>query len=83
MKTKQYHTIRTIINPIGKSFFIFVYLQIVIKSSLFESRLLLTIGIRRKNAIKNQIITAQRGHRGLDSMVVGFTTTYAISAYHQ
>jgi hypothetical protein len=24
----------------------------------------------------------QRGHRGRDHMVVGFTTTYAISAYH-
>jgi hypothetical protein len=23
-----------------------------------------------------------RGHRGRDRMVVGFTTTYAISAYH-
>ena len=23
-----------------------------------------------------------RGHRGHDLMVVGFTTTYAISAYH-
>ena len=23
------------------------------------------------------------GHHGLDRMVVGFTTTYAISAYHQ
>ena len=50
---------------------------------MFESRLLLTIGIRRKNAITNQIITTQRGHHGRDSMVVGFTTTYPISAYHQ
>ena len=24
-----------------------------------------------------------RGHHGLDRMVVGFTATYAISAYHQ
>jgi hypothetical protein len=24
----------------------------------------------------------ERGHRGRDCMVVGFTTTYAISAYH-
>ena len=23
-----------------------------------------------------------RGHRGRDRMVIGFTTTYAISAYH-
>jgi len=23
-----------------------------------------------------------KGHRGLDRMVVGFTTTYAISTYH-
>jgi len=23
-----------------------------------------------------------RGHRGCDRVVVGFTTTYAISAYH-
>jgi hypothetical protein len=26
--------------------------------------------------------TVQRGRRGHDRMVVGFTTTYAISAYH-
>jgi len=25
---------------------------------------------------------AKRGHRGRDRMIVGFTTTYAISAYH-
>ena len=27
-------------------------------------------------------LTGKRGHRGHDHMVVGFTTTYAISAYH-
>ena len=26
--------------------------------------------------------TEKRGHRGRDHIVVGFTTTYAISAYH-
>jgi hypothetical protein len=32
---------------------------------------------------KNLIYTSgHRGHRGLDCMVVGFTTTCAISAYH-
>jgi len=30
-----------------------------------------------------QIIYFHRGHRGHDRMVVGFTTTYAISAYQQ
>jgi hypothetical protein len=29
-----------------------------------------------------QIIYFHRGHRGHDRMVVGFTTTYAISAYY-
>ena len=28
------------------------------------------------------VVNKIRGHRGLDRMVVGFTTTYAISAYH-
>ena len=27
-------------------------------------------------------LMSQRGRRGRDRMVVGFTTTYAISAYH-
>jgi len=27
-------------------------------------------------------VLARRGRRGRDHMVVGFTTTYAISAYH-
>jgi len=27
-------------------------------------------------------VVAMRGHRGRDRMVVGFITTYAISAYH-
>ena len=30
----------------------------------------------------NQIIFATRDRRGRDGMVVGFITTYAISAYH-
>jgi hypothetical protein len=30
----------------------------------------------------NKSIQIGRGHRGRDHMVVGFTTTYAISAYH-
>ena len=30
----------------------------------------------------NQATSSDRGHRGHDGMVVGFTTTYAISAYH-
>ena len=29
------------------------------------------------------IVFASRGHRGCDCLVVGFTTTYTISAYHQ
>ena len=32
--------------------------------------------------IMNTLIMQQRGHRGRDRMVVGFMTTYAISAYH-
>ena len=28
------------------------------------------------------MLNAEWGHRGRDRMVVGFTTTYAISAYH-
>jgi len=28
------------------------------------------------------IVQSDRGRRGRDHMVVGFTTTYAISAYH-
>jgi hypothetical protein len=28
------------------------------------------------------ILRGNKGSRGRDSMVVGFTTTYAISAYH-
>ena len=28
-------------------------------------------------------ILTVRGYRGIDRMVVGFTTTYAVSAYHQ
>ena len=28
-------------------------------------------------------ISTVRGYRGIDRMVVGFTTTYAVSAYHQ
>ena len=29
-----------------------------------------------------KLLFLDRGHRGHDRMVVGFTTTYAISAYH-
>ena len=32
--------------------------------------------------IMDTLIMQQRGHRGRDRMVVGFITTYAISAYH-
>jgi hypothetical protein len=35
------------------------------------------------NLFLHQIITLHNeGHHGHDHMVVGFTTTYAISAYH-
>jgi hypothetical protein len=30
-----------------------------------------------------QVFLRIRGHRGRDRRVVGFTTTYAISAYHR
>jgi hypothetical protein len=32
--------------------------------------------------IMDTLIMQQRGHCGRDRMVVGFITTYAISAYH-
>jgi hypothetical protein len=44
-----------------------------------------TIGIwstARSAAYLDLHLVIDRGCRGLDRMVVGFTTTYAISAYH-
>ena len=34
------------------------------------------------NLLVAYVIHATKGHRGRDRMVVGFTTTYAISAYY-
>jgi hypothetical protein len=34
------------------------------------------------NTTFNNILVVTRGRRGRDRMVVGFITTYAISAYH-
>ena len=34
------------------------------------------------DTIYKDVIIHQRGCRGCDRMVVGFTTTYAIKAYH-
>jgi hypothetical protein len=39
-----------------------------------------TNNTHNNKCIKN--IKLRRGRRGCDRMVVGFTTTYAISAYH-
>jgi hypothetical protein len=36
----------------------------------------------KKNAFMLQYVIKPRGRRGRDRMVVGFTTSYAISAYH-
>ena len=43
--------------------------------------------VLRRNTLQNVLTCNQseirlREHRGRDSMVIGFTTTYAISAYH-
>ena len=39
-------------------------------------------GIDDHHCLNFLFIIVQRGRRGCDQMVVGFTTTYAISAYH-
>jgi hypothetical protein len=36
----------------------------------------------KSDAIQNTLRRHNRGHRGPDRTVVGFTTTYAVSAYH-
>ena len=38
--------------------------------------------IRVADTVKKYILLIARGRRGCDRMVVGFTTTCAISAYH-
>jgi len=36
----------------------------------------------KKTIITHRYLMQERGGRGRDRMVVGFTTTYVISAYH-
>jgi len=38
--------------------------------------------IRKLNCFRTLVIKRKRSRRGRDRMVVGFTTTYAISGYH-
>jgi len=38
--------------------------------------------MKKNHVICNNILSLLRGHRGRDRMVVGFTVTCAISAYH-
>jgi len=38
--------------------------------------------LNKRNSFGQDVLIATRGHRDRDRMVVGFMTTYAISAYH-
>jgi hypothetical protein len=56
-------------------------LQIYINSWLYKNILHLNFFFTNGTFLYN-FLTEIRGRRGRDRMVVGFTTTYAISAYH-
>ena len=58
-----------------------LYYHIVLENVKTSLSLLNPVNKTTK-VVHNQIANTPRGCHGRDRMVVGFTTTYAISAYH-
>jgi hypothetical protein len=69
-------------NKIGTFVFANFPLSTVLNELNHKQYRYIIMQLNRRNSFGQDVLIATRHHRGRDLMVVGFMTTYAISAYH-